>query len=167
RADSAKTDTLRVGRQKTGWELRNERRSQGMAIRRENAEKLIRAGCITTPSADTYLRAAPEFLRTPRDDYYQMPGTATLAAIEGLVELGMTPSLAIVAATKNGAIASQALNDYGTLEVGKLADILLLDGGPTADITNIRKLSMVMRDGVIIDRDALPEKPVWHRPPKT
>lgn len=167
RADSAKTDTLRVERQKTGWELRNERRSQGMAIRRENAEKLIRAGCITTPSTDTYLRAAPEFLRTPRDDYHQMPGTATLAAIEGLVELGMTPSQAIVAATKNGAIASQALNDYGTLEVGKLADILLLDGDPTADITNIRKLSMVMRDGVIIDRDALPEKPVWHRPPKT
>jgi imidazolonepropionase-like amidohydrolase len=90
-----------------------------------------------------------------------MPGTGTLAAIEGLVELGMTPSQAIVSATKNGAIASQGLKDFGTLEVGKLADILVLDADPLADIHNIRKLSLVIRDGRIIDREKLPEKPVW------
>ncbi|MGH8723085.1 MAG: amidohydrolase family protein, partial [Burkholderiales bacterium] len=71
---------------------------------------------------------------------------------------------AIVAATKNGAIASQGLADYGTLEAGKLADILHLDADPLADIKNIRKLSMVMKEGVIVDRDRLPEKPVWYRP---
>jgi imidazolonepropionase-like amidohydrolase len=168
RADSLKSDTLGSHeRAKTGWELRRERDREGMAIRRANAEKLIRGGCVTTPSTDTYLRGAPEFLRTPRNDAHYMPGTATLAAIEGLVELGMTPAQAIVAATKNGAIASQGLDEFGTLEVGKRADILLLDGDPTADITNIRKLSLVMRDGAIIDVDALPEKPLWHRqPPK-
>jgi imidazolonepropionase-like amidohydrolase len=169
RADSLRNDTLKVmQRAKTGWEIRNEKRAQGVAIRRENAEKLIKGGCITTPSTDTYLSGAPEFLRTPRADLHQMPGTATLAAIEGLVELGMTPSQAIVAATKNGAIASQGLKDFGTLEVGKLADLLVLDADPLADIHNIRKLSLVMRDGRIIDRDKLPEKPVWSRPkPKT
>ena len=93
-----------------------------------------------------------------------MPGTATLAAIEGLVDLGMTTSQAIVAATKYGAIASQGLKDFGTLEVGKLADLLVLDADPLADIHNIRKLSLVMRDGRVIDRDRLPEKPVWTRP---
>ena len=162
KADSVKNDTLRVlQRTKTGWELRNERRTQGMAIRRANAEKLIKGGCITTPSTDTYLSSAPEFLRNPRSDPHMMPGTATLAAIEGLVELGMTPSQALVAATKHGAIASQGLKDFGTLEVGKLADLLVLDADPLADIHNIRKLSLVMRDGRIIDRDKLPEKPVW------
>ena len=162
RADSIKNDTLRVmQRARTGWEVRNERRTQGVAIRRANAEKLIKGGCITTPSTDTYLSSAPEFLRNPRSDPHMMPGTATLAAIEGLVELGMTPSQAIVAATKNGAIASQGLKDFGTLEVGKLADLLVLDADPLADIGNIRKLSLVMRDGRIIDRDKLPEKPVW------
>jgi len=85
----------------------------------------------------------------------------TLAAIEGLVELGMTPSQAIVSATKNGAIASQGLKEFGTLEVGKLADLLVLDADPLADIHNIHKLSLVMRDGRIIDREKLPEKPVW------
>jgi imidazolonepropionase-like amidohydrolase len=140
RADSLKNDTLKVmQRAKTG-------------------------GCITTPSTDTYLSGAPEFLRTPRADFHQMPGTATLAAIEGLVELGMTPSQAIVAATRNGAIASQGLEDFGTIETGKLADLLVLDADPLADIHNIRKLSLVMRDGRIIDRDKLPEKPIWTKP---
>jgi predicted amidohydrolase YtcJ len=148
-------------RAKTGWELRTEKRNQGTAIRRANAEKLIKDGCITTPSTDTYLSSAPEFLRTPRTDPHAMPGTGTLSAIEGLVELGMTASQAIVAATKNGALASQGLKDFGTLEVGKLADLLVLDADPLADIHNIRKLSLVMRDGRIIDRDRLPEKPVW------
>ena len=66
-----------------------------------------------------------------------------------------------VVMAKNGAIASQGLKDFGTLETGKLADILVLDADPLADIHNIRKLSLVMRDGRIIDRDKLPEKPVW------
>src|SRR5688572_12866633 len=131
-----------------------------MAVRRANAEKLIAGGCITTPSTDTYLSGAPEFRRTPRVDAHMMPGTATLAAIEGLVELGMTPSQAIVAATRNGAMASKGLKDFGTLEAGKLADILLLDADPTTDITNIRKLSFVMKEGAVIDRDKLPEKPL-------
>jgi imidazolonepropionase-like amidohydrolase len=162
KADSVKNDTLKaMQRAKTGWEIRNEKRAQGVAIRRANAEALIKGGCITTPSTDTYLSSAPEFMRNPRIDLHQMPGTATLAAIEGLVELGMTPSQAIVAATKNGAIASQGLKDFGTLEVGKLADLVVLDADPLADIHNIRKLSLVMRDGRIIDRDKLPEKPMW------
>lgn len=162
KADSVKNDSLKVlQRAKTGWEVRNDKRAQGTALRRANAEKLIKGGCITTPSTDTYLSGAPEFLRAPRSDAHLMPGTATLAAIEGLVELGMTPSQAIVSATKNGAIASQGLKDFGTLETGKLADILVLDSDPLADIHNIRKLSLVMRDGRIIDRDRLPEKPVW------
>ncbi len=135
RADSARSDTMKSGeRQKTGWELRQARRQNGIAVRRGNAQKLIKGGCVTTPSTDTYLSGAPEFSRNPRSDFHHMPGTATLAAIEGLVELGMTPAQAIVPATKNGAIASQGLKDFGTLESGKIADILLLDADPTADI---------------------------------
>ena len=168
KADSVKNDTLKgMSRQKTGWELRRERDAKRTAVRRGNAEALIKGGCITTPSTDTYLSGAPEFSRTPRADAHLMPGTATLAAIEGLVELGMTPSQAIVAATKNGAIASQGLKDFGTIETGKLADMLLLDADPLADIHNIRKLSFVMREGRIIDRDRLPEKPVWTKRPVT
>src|SRR5580765_1085311 len=93
RADSLKNDSLKaMGRAKTGWELRRERDAKRPAVRRANAQALINGGCITTPSTDTYLSGAPEFSRTPRVDAHLMPGTATLAAIEGLVELGMTPA---------------------------------------------------------------------------
>ena len=162
RADSLRNDSLKsMGRPKTGWELKRERDAKRPAVRRANAQALINGGCITTPSTDTYLSGAPEFSRTPRSDAHLMPGTATLAAIEGLVELGMTPAQALVSATKNGAIASQGLKDFGTIEAGKYADILLLDADPLADIHNIRKLGFVMKEGRIIDPKRLPEKPVW------
>ena len=168
KADSLKKDTLKVmSRAKTGWELRREREAKRTSVRRANAEALIKGGCITTPSTDTYLSGAPEFSRTPRVDAHLMPGTATLAAIEGLVDLGMTPAQAVVAATKNGAIASQGLKDFGTIEAGKYADVLLLDADPLADIHNIRKLSFVMKEGRIVARERLPEKPVWTKRPPT
>lgn len=161
RADSARTQGARV-RQRTQAELRRDRGDQGMAIRRANAQKLIAAGCITAPATDNYLGLAPEFRRDPKPDW-QEPGLGTLAAIEGFVELGMTPLQALTAGTKNGAIASRALAEYGTIEVGKSADILLLGADPTADISNIRKLELVMKEGLVVDHAALPTKPVWTR----
>ena len=81
-------------------------------------------------------------------------------AIEGLVELGMTPSQAIVAGTRNGAIAARGLKDYGTLEAGKFADLVVLTADPLADIGNLRKTAMVIKDGRIVDRDRLPQSRV-------
>ncbi|MBK6488280.1 MAG: amidohydrolase family protein [Gemmatimonadetes bacterium] len=133
-----------------------------MAIRRANAERLIRAGCITTIATDNYLGAAPEFRREPKPAW-QDPGTGSLAAIEGLVELGMSPLEAIVAATRNGALASKALADYGTLERGKSADLLVLTADPIADIRNIRKLETVVARGGIVDLAALPTRRIWTR----
>ena len=72
----------------------------------------------------------------------------------------MTPAEAIVAATKHGAMACRALDEFGTLEVGKLADILVLGADPMADISNIRELEVVIKDGGIIDIDSLPTNPV-------
>jgi imidazolonepropionase-like amidohydrolase len=153
-------------RAKTTAELRKERRDQGLGLeaRRANAQKLIQSGCFITVSTDNYLGSAPEFRREPKPDH-QEAGTGTLAAIEGMVELGMMPAQAIVAATKNGAVACRALDKFGTLEVGKLADLLVFEADPLADISNIRKLAIVMREGQVIDRNRLPEKPVWHGRP--
>jgi imidazolonepropionase-like amidohydrolase len=134
----------------------------GLGIRRENAKKLIAGGCITAIATDNYLGLAPEFRRDPKPDW-QEPGLGSLAAIEGLVELGMTPMQAITAGTKNGALASKALKDYGTIEVGKSADILLLGDDPLADIRNIRKLDLVMSAGAVVDVGSLPIVKIWTR----
>jgi imidazolonepropionase-like amidohydrolase len=160
RADSARTQG--GGRQRTEAELRRDRGEVGLGIRRENARKLIAGGCVTAIATDNYLGLAPEFRRDPKPDW-QEPGLGSLAAIEGLVELGMTPMQAITAATKNGALASKALKNYGTIEVGKSADLLLLGADPVADIHNIRKLDLVMSQGVVVDYAGLPTVRIWTR----
>ena len=166
--EAAKSGLKRpVMRDKTSAERRRELRElgkigHGIEMRRTNAKKLIAGGCIVTPGTDNWAGTAPELTRTPKP-MWQEPGIGTIIAIEGLVELGMTPSEAIVAATKNGAMASKVLDDFGTLEEGKLADLLVLDSNPFADISNIRKLRVVMKEGQIIDPDKLPTAPIYFK----
>ena len=154
-------------RTKTLAERREQARTsgQGIELRRLNAQKLIKAGNILTPGTDNYVGTAPEFRRDPKPIWTE-PGMGTITAIEGLVELGMTPSQAIVAATRNGALACRMTKDLGTVEAGKLADLLVLDADPLADIANIRKLRTVIKEGRVVDPAKLPENPVWYKPAK-
>jgi imidazolonepropionase-like amidohydrolase len=158
--DAAKKST----HEKTSAEERRSNTDLGadLETRRRNAQKLIGAGCAVTPGTDSYWGAAPELAREPKPET-QDHGMGTILAIEGLVELGMTPAQAIVAGTKNGAMACRALKEYGTIEVGKSADLVILDGDPLADIHNIRKVQMVMKEGRTIDRERLPERHVLSR----
>jgi imidazolonepropionase-like amidohydrolase len=70
---------------------------------------------------------------------------------EDMVVAGMTPMQVIIAATKNAAEFLK-MTDTGTLEVGKNADILVLDANPLDDIKNTRKISAVYLRGVAVDR---------------
>jgi imidazolonepropionase-like amidohydrolase len=152
-------------RARTGAELRQRAAEDAieMQMRRKNAQKLIAAGAVVTIGTDNYWAAAPEFTRGGVKPDAQNHGIGSILAIEGLVELGMTPAQAIVAATHHGAIASRGLAEFGTLEPGKRADVILLEANPLTDITNLRKLSMVMRDGKVIDRQSLPVTRVLSR----
>ncbi|UAK23458.1 amidohydrolase family protein [Sphingomonas nostoxanthinifaciens] len=133
-------------------------------IQYRNAKKLIAAGCRVTPATDSYLGDAPEFRRVPKTDEAE-PGMGTIRAIEGLVELGMTPMQAIVAATKNGAASAYRSQDLGTVEPGKIADLVLIDADPLADIRNIEKVDAVIAQGRTVDLAALPEHPLFYRKP--
>src|SRR5262249_41077687 len=130
-----------------------------LEMRRANAQKLIRAGALVTVGTDNYWAAASELSRTPKLQN-QDHGIGTIIGIEGLVELGMTPAQAIVAASRNGAVVSKALADLGTLERGKIADLLLIEADPLADIHNIRKIRTLVKSGRVVDRATLPEKRV-------
>jgi predicted amidohydrolase YtcJ len=125
---------------------------------------LIRAGALVTPGTDSYWAAAPELTRTSKP-LEQDHGIGTIIAIEGFVELGMTTSQAIVAGTRNGAAAARRLADLGTIENGKIADLVLLAADPLADIKNLRSVAMIIKDGHVVDRGKLPEVRVLSVPP--
>lgn len=129
-------------------------------IQRRNAERLIEAGCRVTIATDNYQGRAPEFRKEPKPEE-QEAGIGSIIAIEGLVELGMTEMQAIVAATRNGAMAAGRLASLGTIEVGKNADLLLLTENPLDDIRNIRSLEHVFAQGRLIDLGVLPGKRVF------
>ncbi len=161
----AEADKKSPARPRTSFEERQRANElgTGLEVRRANAKKLIQAGALVTVGTDNYWAAASELSRTPKPQN-QDHGIGTIIGIEGLVELGMTPAQALVAATKNGAIAARAA-DSGTVEPGKRADMLVLDADPLADIHNIRKISTLLVRGRVIDRASLPERRVLSRAP--
>ncbi|HKW00785.1 MAG TPA: amidohydrolase family protein [Vicinamibacterales bacterium] len=164
----AEKDPRALPHEKTTAERRKEAADSGadLEARRRNAQKLIKAGALITPGTDSYWAAAPELTRTPKPQD-QDHGMGTILAIEGLVELGMTPMQAIVAGTHNGAVAARGDKNFGTLEAGKLADLVILTADPLADIHHIRNVAIVMKEGREIDRARLPEVRVLSVAPKT
>lgn len=83
-------------------------------------------------------------------DMSYQPGTGTvLDEMITLVKYGATPKQALIAATKNGATLA-GWDDMGTLEVGKEADFVALDGDPTVDITAVKKTKAVVFMGSVV-----------------
>jgi imidazolonepropionase-like amidohydrolase len=76
----------------------------------------------------------------------RIPGVAEHLELALMVEAGLTPMQAITNATSNAA-ALLKLDDRGVLASGKLADMVVLDGDPTADISNSRKIHAVWHRG--------------------
>jgi imidazolonepropionase-like amidohydrolase len=83
------------------------------------------------------------------------PGLMTHREVELLVEAGLSPMDAIVAGTRNGGLALRKVNELGTIEPGRRADLLLLTGNPLEDVRNLRKIDQLMLDGEWVDRQAL------------
>jgi imidazolonepropionase-like amidohydrolase len=79
--------------------------------------------------------------------------TATVRELEFMVEAGMTPVQAIRAATVRAAEYLGVSGEIGSIEPGKLADLVAMDGDPTADISALRRLRFVMKNGEVVRQD--------------
>lgn len=113
---------------------------------------VIRAG--TIDSFLSLVERANMPLLTGTDEY-QGVGFALHAELATFVALGLTPLNALQAATLNPAKMFHATDSLGTVAAGKLADLVLLDADPLADITNTTMLRAVVANGRYFDRAAL------------
>jgi imidazolonepropionase-like amidohydrolase len=103
------------------------------AIQGRNLKKMSDAGVTITVGTDG---------NTPWAPHVEMAD---------MVAAGMTPVQVLTAATKNGAEFLRIPNT-GTIETGKMADLIVLDANPLDNITNTRKISAVYLRGVAVDR---------------
>ena len=71
--------------------------------------------------------------------------------VELLVEAGFTPLQAIQIATLNGARFMGEEKNIGSIDIGKAADLVLIDGNPATNIKDIENVALVFKDGVGYD----------------
>lgn len=78
------------------------------------------------------------------------PADFSAIELEAYVELGMTPMQAIECATRINAEILGKASEIGTVEAGKWADLIAVEGNPLEDITELRRVKFVMKKGAII-----------------
>ncbi|HYM42486.1 MAG TPA: amidohydrolase family protein [Steroidobacteraceae bacterium] len=86
----------------------------------------------------------------------QSSGAATQRELELLAQAGIAPLEVIRIATYNSAVFLGKADQLGSIDTGKLADLVLLERNPAADIDNAKSILLVMKGGRIIDESELP-----------
>jgi imidazolonepropionase-like amidohydrolase len=93
----------------------------------------------------------PVVMGTDTGFYGVMMGAASQMELELMVEAGLTPASALQSATLNAARMIGRETDAGSLEAGKLADLVILDANPLEDIQNVRRVFRVVKGGIVYE----------------
>jgi imidazolonepropionase-like amidohydrolase len=109
------------------------------SLRRRMADNLMRVSHAGIPIA----------MGTDAGNPLTLHGPAVFAEMETMQKDGMRPMEVIVASTRNGARAMGRDKEFGTVERGKAADLLLVGADPTRDVANLRQVRWVARGGVL------------------
>jgi len=100
----------------------------------------------------------------PGDDNLNALDDGHFLWLQAMEEKGMPAMEMLRAATVNIAAAYGKEADLGTLQPGKIADLLVLAKNPLAAAANYRGIERVIKDGKVVDRDALPQVPILSKP---
>jgi imidazolonepropionase-like amidohydrolase len=84
-----------------------------------------------------------------------LPGISLHLELQRFVAAGFTPLEALQTATLNPAKFYNKLNDYGTVQPGRIADLVLLEANPLDNIANTRKITAVIHDGQYLSHQDL------------
>lgn len=86
---------------------------------------------------------------------WRIPGRSLHESLAEMNNVGLTPAEVIVAATSSSARLIKREKDLGTVQTGKLADLVLLDANPLDAVANARRITAVIANGRLFDRKAL------------
>jgi imidazolonepropionase-like amidohydrolase len=125
----------------------------------QRAQRLRSAQAFAKSNAERLMRATRMGVRVAfgSDEYYDAPGytrgQASLLTLQAYQEAGMAPLDVLRAATVNAADLLGWSDRIGSIEVGKFADMIAVDGDPMHDVKDLRKTRFVMKGGVVIRND--------------
>jgi imidazolonepropionase-like amidohydrolase len=143
RAKALATDTVALDRRPTAEQV--ERRAAGVAraygVALANLKRVHQAGI-------------PVVLGTDAGNPLTLHGASVFMELEAMQEAGLSPMDVLVAATRNGARA-MGLERTGTVTAGSVADLVVLDADPLANVTNVRRIALVVRRGKLHPRAEL------------
>ena len=136
-----------------------------LKIAAENIRNMVKAGVRILVSTDAgvenpVLLAESATRAADTVDARVKLGEGHFNAMVGLEEAGMAPMEILKAATSNIARAYKLDRDVGTLEVGKRADLVILDANPLERAKNYRRIRSVIKEGKLVDLASLPVAPV-------
>ena len=86
-------------------------------------------------------------------DFYRLLPEPLIRELEYFVEVGYSVPEALVAATKTSAELLNMGEKLGTLEPGKLADVVVVQGRPDQNLRDLENIELVIRDGWVVVRD--------------
>ena len=109
-----------------------------MEIQRANLKKVFDA-------------RVPVVMGTDSGFFGVVMGVSSQLELALMVEAGLTPAAALQTATINAARMLGREKDSGSVEAGKVADLLILDANPLEDISNVRRIHRVVKAGVVHD----------------
>lgn len=117
-----------------------------------NGEGLVR---LKQNLARVHAAGATVVVATDAGNPLTLHGPSIHDEMEAMVDAGLSPMQVLVAGTRNGALALGRLDDLGTIEPGKIADLLVLPADPLENVSAFRRLTHVMRAGVMRERAEL------------
>lgn len=135
----------------TAEKYQNELKSSPMYAKNEAAFKMALINLKKLYDAGILVAMGTDSGATP----VRAQGFSEHLELELMVEAGLTPLQAIGVATKNSSLALGINNKYGTLERGKIADLIILSDNPAADIKNTRKIEAVYKAGKEVSKGPL------------
>lgn len=104
---------------------------------------------------EVYEAEIPIVVGTDAGNPGTLHGPSIYEEMEAMQQAGIPAEDLIVMATRNGAMAMERGQDFGTLEAGKFANLIILEEDPSADIANMRSISRTMIKGKLINIETL------------